>query len=1338
MKHTAKLRWILGLTLVTAFVSTITASLTWFDNRINWKPSITGSSAAAYFAYGDGSQDHPYGIKTPRHLYNLAWLQYLGQFNGNNKKAPVYFEIDKKVRDVDMSTIGAIPPIGTVEHPFIGVFNGNGKTIKNLNISNAYGDFKSTPYSVNSGNYSNKPQNIIGMFGVVGDSSQKTNPNVSVYDFYLENPVINSKKGEALAGVVAGYVNAKVYSIGVISPKMSFSTSTSCLGSKSGLTGKTFDTVSDYSLVGFCEDNYKSTISSSVTKMTKSSTKNLMVPPGVTSSGSGDDHGWGGSIDMYSLYNRLTTQKGKSTPIQYVTKINASDSQVSSMANVQINSWQNVSVDPYPDFVYPKYEQNSYDDPNFYFGFNQYEKKDVNDKQTTSIAYINSPYSKDINVIELTGKATRYIENGKTIHLDSSQDASKKEKSISLFYEKKGDTNVYLKVSLSNGSPVMGTTDDSKLASLMYLTKSTINDPDYTISVNLNGSDYFMNTITDTEGNITGIEFETASSKSPTKWFYNLTYNAFSPRSDPSSFFSIDSSFTTWGLQSTGFSYQLKDARGYNFTNTPKDSTSFISAEKDSEISNWFLVDGKVYLIEKDEKENNAGYLIYDSNKGLKIGAKISTKPFTYLRDNNKVYIYFIKDNALHFPKYNETSKKWVDYTISNAFDTKAPTVDQIKAALTNTNNKVTVFTYTPSKGVPFLFGSSDDSSSSDMTVNSEFETPDTFIPLQVDSNYNTLEKNTGYLVGGTDYYRDYAGDIRVSRYEQKDDTRNISNSFNQDSKTLTTVYTINPDGTTVNSNGSPDTFSSFSKYTSAKEQMEEVLKQDNGLYGLHFMNGEIGKRRDGTYVSIPSAKINENSYSDYQVPDDCIDFSLQEEGIINFFGGTYYDANNCFFSLYKVERYADNQISSLKKIKAIYSADKGIYWPGETTTVKVNTNPSYSFADQNESKIKIHFDGEDVPTWKIKGSQSTVNDCPGEKVFDVDNQLGLHTDSDGKVLGFEKNNAVYYFEIPVPAGEYALGSVNDSLANGAYLMYLDLRINAKVNPTVNRTIISEYMTHTLNTYTTFLGVNIISAGTSDKDNFNSYCITIKSGATGDVTFSMDTSENGLVKTSAPITGTDSTISWLTLKFKKNDGTITGKFNNIDDGNIQSEDAYLEKFEKTVTETKRVTYYDYDSAAKKTNAVEVTSTSINPGDWTTSVSYYTTDENGNFVPTEHLKFASSETTSTPFTEEEIKTLAIKSTDYGNKDLYSFEMESKELGKITVSFKSTVELNDGYYRIIAYDFTISGETISDQTTVSVTSIKRNEDGTTTYTLKINDTEITNQTSIEVTIGSSANQ
>ena len=44
--------------------------------------------------------------------------------------------------------------------------------------------------------------------------------------------------------------------------------------------------------------------------------------------------------------------------------------------------------------------------------------------------------------------------------------------------------------------------------------------------------------------------------------------------------------------------------------------------------------------------------------------------------------------------------------------------------------------------------------------------------------------------------------------------------------------------------------------------------------------------------------------------------------------------------------------------------------------------------------------------------------------------------------------NAVYYFEIPVNAGEYALGSVDGG--TGAYLMYLDIATNGGIDQQAN------------------------------------------------------------------------------------------------------------------------------------------------------------------------------------------------------------------------------------------------------------------------------------------------
>ena len=59
----------------------VTASYAWFINSEFVEPNISGYSVAAYFGGGDGTTNNPFIIKNQRHLYNLAWLQYLGYFN---------------------------------------------------------------------------------------------------------------------------------------------------------------------------------------------------------------------------------------------------------------------------------------------------------------------------------------------------------------------------------------------------------------------------------------------------------------------------------------------------------------------------------------------------------------------------------------------------------------------------------------------------------------------------------------------------------------------------------------------------------------------------------------------------------------------------------------------------------------------------------------------------------------------------------------------------------------------------------------------------------------------------------------------------------------------------------------------------------------------------------------------------------------------------------------------------------------------------------------------------------------------------------------------------------
>lgn len=138
--------------------------------------NFNSSTASAYFAGGNGSKEEPYKISTPVHMYNFAWLQYLGYFNlkdnFNNGRAQSFFEL---TGNIDMSSI-AIPPIGTREYPFIGYFNGNGKTVYNVTVSNSEADFTRRPSTAQFQNNvltmaDSKFTNvdIVGLFGVTGD-----------------------------------------------------------------------------------------------------------------------------------------------------------------------------------------------------------------------------------------------------------------------------------------------------------------------------------------------------------------------------------------------------------------------------------------------------------------------------------------------------------------------------------------------------------------------------------------------------------------------------------------------------------------------------------------------------------------------------------------------------------------------------------------------------------------------------------------------------------------------------------------------------------------------------------------------------------------------------------------------------------------------------------------------------------------------------------------------------------------------------------------------------------------------------------------------------------------
>jgi|GEM_PF-5369973 len=231
----------------------------WFTlhRLIPLQKTIEGGTNAAYFAGGDGTKEvtkdsagnirtaGPYRITNVRHLYNLAWLQYLGKFSESRKikdssgalvdSPDYYFEIDK---DLDMKGF-TLPPIGTEKNPFLGHLEGNSHTVKNLTVSNSYADFSShRPYAVTEAVWNKDIPEVVGFFGSVGSfptSSVSLSSTITgAENLYLENLAVQAKSTNALVGAFAGYVNAPVSNVGVGKSTLSFGQKTSSLSATGG------------------------------------------------------------------------------------------------------------------------------------------------------------------------------------------------------------------------------------------------------------------------------------------------------------------------------------------------------------------------------------------------------------------------------------------------------------------------------------------------------------------------------------------------------------------------------------------------------------------------------------------------------------------------------------------------------------------------------------------------------------------------------------------------------------------------------------------------------------------------------------------------------------------------------------------------------------------------------------------------------------------------------------------------------------------------------------------------------------------------------------------------
>lgn len=382
--------------------SLFSATYAWFatTNQTGFENG-KGYTASAYFAGGNGSEATPYIINQPIHFYNLAWLQYLGYFNQNENGAykQTYFVLGSDI-DMSSSTINwTLPPIGTTDNPFIGNFDGKGYTISNLVVDNTIGD----------GHITRKPSavssitgvNIVGTFGVVGAYNLSSSYTYSsavntVKNVRLNNAEVRSSLTSTLIGVAAGYVDAALTDVGIVSSKITVASGSTAL------SGGPTTNISDYSTIGYCTANYKKDhlVTDTTIKAPSTSTAHFTAPD------SGDASGWGGSIDMKSMYNRLVTFRSRATNL-YLSSIVSSETKdidVNGNVTTTVNSYystsNNVYFKQYYDSTAPlkgsysfcKYSTNSDSTTYLYL----YGKKDFTKTVTTNTTVRTGTYKNTI------------------------------------------------------------------------------------------------------------------------------------------------------------------------------------------------------------------------------------------------------------------------------------------------------------------------------------------------------------------------------------------------------------------------------------------------------------------------------------------------------------------------------------------------------------------------------------------------------------------------------------------------------------------------------------------------------------------------------------------------------------------------------------------------------------------------------------------------------------------------------------------------------------------------------------------------------------------------------
>jgi hypothetical protein len=1089
----ASLFVLVGLSLA----ATVVSSAAWFYESADVSNAkINGSSEGAYFAYGDGSAEHPFGINHPRHMYNLSWLNMRGYFDGKT----VYFELDPKLSGKVLDCEGyVIPPIGTVEHPFMGNFDGNGCKITNLTVSNNEGDIKAFgkyPYNafanVGEGEslvtkfWPNDGPQIVGLFGVVGPTNYSEGAAVSstneIVDLGIENVTIRTTTAKTLAGIAAGYLNGNLDNVAVNNCILDIDSNSRKLDS--------YTNVSDYSLVGYATPTYQLKLS-----------KNQFIfdVPDIThAAGGSGGSDWNASIDMENMYNNILPFLNASTNEHYKNyehRIVNSDGETTVVE----------SDSQYTDFDTFRDENNA---------TYRYKKAEsvVDGKKIASFSFAARTNSSRFLYLYGDSNTDKLVANGLNVRTDYDFNA----------------------ITDGDGNFMISSSNIAVSNSTSFTSASAIDNGTWTIDssghIKNKGRNVYLYAYSNTEVRTAA----TAGNGTEYVWTYDSTNNRLSVVRGGTTLYLVYQN--GWKLVTATDTYQKTEDYYYirTSTTTPyylnvtwNGTTPTLRASTTTNNTQWYK-DGNYYYVLRSGSTNKY-YLAYNSNT---VTVANTTSNRFQLNYNNRLY-----------------------YSKSSGWSTTTYYIYVNNGAISRAQNNYSNFAinFATSNVVTYLDKPvyRNGSASFNSTEDSHYNTNPTYFPLSYADDGTVSDENTGYVISGNSNYK---GDIRVSQYY----TNNLYASLNLDApgdywtesnysnytdaidsrmqvvsasaKTNGQYYLIS-DSHNTNASGTPanpsSTFASraqnagvnatfksvkdfgFKKYNSARNGLKTMFDGGKKIYGLHFMDALIS---EDNLVKVPYAKVNDKEKSklaqgedpfsiydnvDYEMPRDSIDFHLASKGTINFFAGTYFGGNDTFFSLHSIERYAAettdsngtihgaNSIKSIKEISKIYQ----------------NFYTGSDIADEDERNACPYTMKNAPYIYQYSDSSYSDPNASTHMTYGKNSQT-LVFDMSWVTNPAMIENAVYYFEIPVNKGEFALGSVStDSV--GAYLMYLDI---GAASVDTDTTQINEKVTKEKNDYVVPSGIDFAETTTvsGDINGGSTMTITIPNLTTGSFLFSYD------------------------------------------------------------------------------------------------------------------------------------------------------------------------------------------------------------------------------------------